>query len=119
MSASYANADEAFLRIVLSDTGPGIAPELQTRLFEPFATGRPDGTGLGLAIAREMVRGAWRQARARPDRGRRCRGHLHHRKSRRAKMPKILIVDDDAALRGSIAETLSDWRSPSGHRAGR
>jgi signal transduction histidine kinase len=46
---------EATLRIILSDTGPGIAPELRPKLFEPFATGRPDGTGLGLAIAREMV----------------------------------------------------------------
>jgi signal transduction histidine kinase len=47
--------EAAVLRIILSDTGPGIAPELRTRLFEPFATGRPEGTGLGLAIAREMV----------------------------------------------------------------
>lgn len=50
-----AERDKAALRIILSDTGPGIAPDLRMQLFEPFATGRPDGTGLGLAIARELV----------------------------------------------------------------
>jgi signal transduction histidine kinase len=50
-----AERQAGLLRVILSDTGPGIALELRPQLFEPFATGRPDGTGLGLAIAREMV----------------------------------------------------------------
>lgn len=48
-------AEAGAVRIAVSDTGPGIAPAVRGRLFEPFATGRADGTGLGLAIAREMA----------------------------------------------------------------
>lgn len=43
------------LELIVEDTGPGVAPELRSTLFEPFVTGRADGTGLGLAIARELV----------------------------------------------------------------
>jgi len=43
------------LTITVEDSGSGVAPELATRLFEPFVTGRPDGTGLGLAIARQLA----------------------------------------------------------------
>lgn len=36
------------------DDGPGIAPEAQGQLFEPFFTTHASGTGLGLYIAREL-----------------------------------------------------------------
>jgi len=45
------------LRFIVRDSGVGIAPEVQARLFEPFFTTRADGTGLGLAIARGVARG--------------------------------------------------------------
>ncbi|HRI81658.1 MAG TPA: GAF domain-containing protein [Opitutaceae bacterium] len=39
----------------LTDTGGGIAPGLQPRIFDSFLSGREDGTGLGLAIAKRVM----------------------------------------------------------------
>jgi len=41
--------------IAVHDTGRGIDPGIQERLFEPFFTTRQEGTGLGLAIVRNVV----------------------------------------------------------------
>jgi nitrogen fixation/metabolism regulation signal transduction histidine kinase len=43
------------VRIVVSDNGPGLSPEMRARLFEPYASNKPNGTGLGLAIAQRIV----------------------------------------------------------------
>ncbi|HEV3143231.1 MAG TPA: HAMP domain-containing sensor histidine kinase [Gemmataceae bacterium] len=37
------------------DSGPGPRPDIAGRLFEPFATGKPEGVGLGLAVARQVA----------------------------------------------------------------
>jgi signal transduction histidine kinase len=41
--------------IEVEDNGPGIPPELQTKIFDPFFSTKKDGTGLGLAIAARMI----------------------------------------------------------------
>lgn len=41
--------------VTISDTGPGIAPELAKRLFRPFVTTKKTGMGLGLSICHEIV----------------------------------------------------------------
>jgi len=44
-----------FVRITVSDTGPGIKPDEQERIFVPFISRDNHGTGLGLPIARELA----------------------------------------------------------------
>lgn len=43
------------LILTVADTGHGVPEALRPRLFEPFASGRPEGTGLGLALVREAA----------------------------------------------------------------
>ena len=52
-----AEADpEGTCSITIADTGPGIDPEQQERLFSPFFTTKQNGTGLGLAVSWGIIR---------------------------------------------------------------
>ncbi len=48
-------ADDCWITITISDTGPGISLDVQQRIFEPFFTTKARGTGLGLAVARRVI----------------------------------------------------------------
>jgi two-component system, NtrC family, sensor kinase len=69
MNAAQAMGDTGHIRVevrtagdlvevAISDTGPGIAPAILPKIFEPYFTTKPagQGTGLGLSIARGLVR---------------------------------------------------------------
>jgi PAS domain S-box-containing protein len=48
-------ASEQACHIAITDTGPGIPPEIRDRIFVPFFTTKSRGTGLGLSTAKRLV----------------------------------------------------------------
>jgi signal transduction histidine kinase len=44
-----------FVRVIIRDTGCGIAPENVNSIFDPFFTTRSEGTGLGLSVAHGII----------------------------------------------------------------
>jgi signal transduction histidine kinase len=44
------------VEIAVCDNGPGLAPAVIARLFDPFCSTKPNGTGLGLAISRTIIK---------------------------------------------------------------
>ena len=55
----------------IEDSGPGIAPEMADKLFQPFAThGKTHGTGLGLSICKKIVEDHGGRISARSEAGR-------------------------------------------------
>jgi signal transduction histidine kinase len=49
------DGDAGHAVLAVHDSGPGVAPEIAARLFEPYATNKAQGTGLGLAIAQRIA----------------------------------------------------------------
>ncbi|MCP4338112.1 MAG: response regulator [Desulfobulbaceae bacterium] len=53
-----ADAPENFIKLLVSDNGPGIKPEIIDKIFDPFFStkSKTEGTGLGLAVVHGIVK---------------------------------------------------------------
>ncbi len=47
--------DQTAVRLTITDNGPGFAPKILARAFEPYVTSKSRGTGLGLAMVKKIV----------------------------------------------------------------
>jgi two-component system sensor kinase FixL len=47
--------DANLIEIGITDTGPGLAPHVRERLFQPFVTTKIDGLGIGLSICQAII----------------------------------------------------------------
>ncbi len=116
------------LRFEVADTGIGISPEQQARIFEPFAqahrstTREYGGTGLGLAIAKELVglMGGEIGVESEPGRGSRFWFTVRLlREPSPAEAPapprpdlrglRVLVIDDNDTSRAFLEEQLRAW----------
>ncbi|MCK6546914.1 response regulator [Myxococcota bacterium] len=117
---------ESLVRFAVRDTGIGIAPDVQSRLFEPFVqadasmTKRYEGTGLGLAIAKNLVELMGGRIGVDSERGRGSTFWFTAKFNRQWSARedslslvsvllgrRALVVDDSAAARRIVTEQLS------------
>lgn len=108
--------------IEVSDTGSGIPPEVQARLFDPFFTTRVgEGTGLGLPICRGLVTSFGGRLTFETEVGRGTTFRVELPLSEGGELPevspgsprpaaisglRVLVVDDEAGIRDALVRLL-------------
>jgi len=115
------------VRFEVADTGLGLSPEAQNRLFQPFSQADPSttrrygGTGLGLAISKQLVdlMGGTIAVDSEPGRGSTFWFTALVEPQPAAERPepsplalagrRVLIVDDHARSRSILAHQLGTW----------
>jgi signal transduction histidine kinase/DNA-binding response OmpR family regulator len=118
----------ARLKFVISDTGPGITPEVQRTLFQPFIQGEAGaarkygGTGLGLAICRELAQMMGGECGVESEPGVGSKFWFTAEFPVEENVPivipaktalagkRCLIVDDNATNREILAQQLKFWK---------
>ena len=56
ISRSSAGSQQNFIKVVISDSGRGIPPQIVHKIFDPFFTTKSRGIGLGLSITYQIIK---------------------------------------------------------------
>jgi len=110
-----------YLKVTITDRGPGIPEELRAKIFDPYFTTKPTGTGLGLAISYSIVKkhgGHLSLESSSPDGSvfafylRASERGAVSAETRTASRPfhynhqRVLVMDDEAAIRELTSQLL-------------
>lgn len=101
-----------YVHVCVSDTGTGIAPEVIGEVFEPFfSTKAEEGTGLGLSTVYSIVKshGGFVDVQSEEDAGTAFDVFLPvagNKERAEPETPRVLVLDDDAAIRKTITKIL-------------
>jgi two-component system sensor kinase FixL len=55
LGVAVSRLNDGFARVSISDTGPGVSPQVADQLFQPFVTTNRTGMGVGLSISRTII----------------------------------------------------------------
>ncbi|MBA3581793.1 MAG: PAS domain S-box protein [Gammaproteobacteria bacterium] len=114
----------SYVYLEVSDTGCGMSPEIQKRMFDPFFTSKSTGRGLGLAAVMGIIRGhrAGIRVRSQPGQGTTITVIFppstelarHLNKPQRVSDQwrghgVVLVVDDEATIRELAQTFLQNW----------
>jgi PAS domain S-box-containing protein len=113
-----------YVMIAVSDTGPGIDPDIIDRVFEPFFTTKPEGegTGLGLSMVYGFVKQSGGHAKIYSEVGQGTTVRLYLPRTRQEEdivipteagpiaggAETILVVEDDEGVRQTVVDILAD-----------
>ena len=96
--------------IAVSDNGRGIAPEMADKLFDPFVSDKQDqgGTGLGLAVSYNLVQAHEGRIVFAPSEEGGTVFTVSFPTQPPGQIPRVLVVDDDAAVRRMMAQAIRE-----------
>ena len=125
MDGPMDGVERGWVHLSVSDTGTGIAPDIQNRIFEPFFTTKPPGQGSGLGLSQVYGIVAQHDGRievnSAPGQGTTFTVHLPlsgekaplfgrsaftHTDQHPRDAAVILVVEDDSILRGALLEVI-------------
>jgi PAS domain S-box-containing protein len=108
--------------VEIADSGTGMSPEVQARIFEPFFTSKPSGlgTGLGLAICQRIVTAAGGRVGVESEAGRGSTFSVFLPTAKgstpasagaaaapaAARRARVLVIDDDVTVGRAVARVL-------------
>jgi signal transduction histidine kinase/ActR/RegA family two-component response regulator len=115
--------DDDHVMLEIGDNGPGIAPDVLSRVFDPFFTTKPigKGTGLGLSITQQLVRKIGGEIFAESDTGQgacfsvvierqpfvEAAARAEHFLPPQSDRLRVLLLDDDELILRSMQRSLA------------